>query len=73
MSLSSTADHSMFVFRASTFDRPMEIYAAKPGTVMSSGLEGVMQLSHLNDGVEPTWGKSVSLSWKNDRFGCRAG
>jgi len=68
MSLSSTADHSMFVFRASTFDRPMEIYAAKPGTVMSSGLEGVMQLSHLNDGVEPTWGKSVSLSWKNESF-----
>jgi dipeptidyl aminopeptidase/acylaminoacyl peptidase len=68
MSLSSTADHSMFVFRASTFDRPMEIYAAKPGTVMSSGLEGVIQLSHLNDGVEPTWGKSVSLSWKNESF-----
>ena len=68
MSLSSTADHSMFVFRASTFDRPMEIYAAKPGTVMSSGLEVVIQLSHLNDGVEPTWGKSVSLSWKNDSF-----
>jgi dipeptidyl aminopeptidase/acylaminoacyl peptidase len=68
MSLSSTADHSMFVFRASTFDHPMEIYAAKPGTVMSSGLEGVMQLSHLNDGVEPAWGKSVSLSWKNESF-----
>jgi dipeptidyl aminopeptidase/acylaminoacyl peptidase len=68
MSLSSTADHSMFVFRASTFDRPMEIYAAKPGTVMSSGLEGVTQLSHLNDGVEPAWGKSVSLSWKNELF-----
>ena len=69
MSLSSTADHSVFVFRASTFDHPMEIYAAKPGTVMSSGLEGAIQLSHLNDGVEPTWGKSVSLSWKSDSFG----
>jgi dipeptidyl aminopeptidase/acylaminoacyl peptidase len=68
LSLSSTADHSMFVFRASTFDRPMEIYAAKPDTVMSSGLEGVMQLSHLNDGVEPTWGKSESLSWKSESF-----
>jgi dipeptidyl aminopeptidase/acylaminoacyl peptidase len=67
-SLSSTADHSMFVFSASTFDHPVEIYAAKPGTVMSSGLEGVMQLSHLNDGVEPTWGKSVSLSWKSESF-----
>jgi dipeptidyl aminopeptidase/acylaminoacyl peptidase len=67
-SLSSTADKSMFVFQTSTYERAPEIYAAKPGTVMTSGLEGVMQLSHLNDGVEPGWGKSVSLSWKNDSF-----
>ncbi|MGA9669842.1 MAG: S9 family peptidase [Terracidiphilus sp.] len=68
LSLSSTADHSLFVFRASTFDHPVEIYAAKPGTVMSSGLEGVIQLSHMNDGVEPAWGKSVSLSWSSSKF-----
>jgi dipeptidyl aminopeptidase/acylaminoacyl peptidase len=58
----------MFVFDASTFEHPMEIYAAKPGTAMTSGLEGVMQLSHLNDGIEPAWGKSVSLNWKSDSF-----
>jgi dipeptidyl aminopeptidase/acylaminoacyl peptidase len=68
LSLSSTADHSLFIFRASTFDRPMEIYEAKPGTVMTAGLEGVTQLTHLNDGVEPAWGKSVSLSWNSDNF-----
>jgi dipeptidyl aminopeptidase/acylaminoacyl peptidase len=68
LSLSSTADRSMFVFAASTFDHPAEIYAAKPGRVMTSGLEGVLQLSHLNDGIEPVWGKSVSLSWKSDSF-----
>ena len=68
LSLSATADRSLFVFRASTFDHPMEIYGAKPGVVMTSGLEGVMQLSHVNDGVEPAWGKSVSLSWKSDTF-----
>ena len=68
MSLSATADHSMFVFTASTLDRAPEIYGAKPGTVMTSGLDGVMQLSHLNEGVEPAWGKSVSLSWKSDAF-----
>ena len=68
MSLSSTADRSLFVFRASTFDRPVEIYAAKPSTVMSSGLEGVIQLTHMNDGVEPTWGKSVSLTWSSGKF-----
>ena len=68
LGLSATADHSMFVFRASTFDHPTEIYAAKPGTVMTSGLEGLIQLTHLNAGVEPAWGKSVSLSWKSDSF-----
>jgi dipeptidyl aminopeptidase/acylaminoacyl peptidase len=67
-SLSNTADHSMFVFSASNFARPPEIYAAKPGTVMTSGLEGVMQLSHFNDGIQPAWGKAESLSWKSDGF-----
>ncbi len=57
LSLSSTADRSVFVFRASTFDHPTEVYEAKAGTVMSAGLEGVIQLTHLNDGVEPAWGK----------------
>lgn len=68
LSLSSTADHSLFVFRASSFDHPPEMYAAKPGMVMTSGLEGVIQLSHLNDGVERAWGKSTSISWKSNSF-----
>jgi dipeptidyl aminopeptidase/acylaminoacyl peptidase len=68
LSLSATADRSLFVFRASTFDHPMEIYGAKPGLATASGLAGLVQLSHLNDGVEPAWGKSVSLEWKSDNF-----
>jgi dipeptidyl aminopeptidase/acylaminoacyl peptidase len=68
LGLSSTADHSLFVFQASTFEHPPEIYGAKPGTVMTSGLEGVIQLSHFNKGVEPAWGKSVAASWKSDSF-----
>jgi len=67
-SLSSAGDHSLFVFSASTFEHAPEIYGAKPGTVMTAGLEGVMQLSHFNDGVESAWGKAVSLSWKSDDF-----
>ncbi len=67
-SLSSTADHGLFVFSASTFDHAPEIYGAKPGVVMSAGLEGVMQLSHLNDGVEPGWGRAESVSWRSDKF-----
>ncbi|MGP8172938.1 MAG: alpha/beta fold hydrolase [Terracidiphilus sp.] len=68
LSLSSTADHSMFVFRASTFDHPPEIYAARPSTEIRPGVVEFIRLSHMNDGVEPAWGKSVSLSWNSDNF-----
>jgi dipeptidyl aminopeptidase/acylaminoacyl peptidase len=68
LSVSSTADRSLFVFHASTFDHPMEIYAARPGSAMSGGSTGLTQLSHLNDGLEPAWGKSESLTWKSDQF-----
>jgi dipeptidyl aminopeptidase/acylaminoacyl peptidase len=68
LSLSSTADRSLFVFRASTFDRPSEIYDARADMHAKPGLEGVTQLSHLNDGVTPAWGKSVSLSWTSGKF-----
>jgi dipeptidyl aminopeptidase/acylaminoacyl peptidase len=75
LSLSSTATHSLFVFRASTFDRPIEIYAARTPSgspAVSSGAgdgpAGLTQLSHFNDGVEPSWGKSVSLAWTSENF-----
>ncbi len=68
LSLSSTADRSLFVFHASSFERPPEIYAAKPGNVMTGGFEGVTPLSHLNDGVQPAWGNTVSLAWTNESF-----
>jgi dipeptidyl aminopeptidase/acylaminoacyl peptidase len=68
LELSSTSDHSMFVFRASSFDRPTEIYAAKPGTAAKSGFDGLMRLSDINQGVQPGWGKSVSLTWNSDSF-----
>jgi dipeptidyl aminopeptidase/acylaminoacyl peptidase len=68
LSLSSTADRSLFVFTASSFNHAPEIYAARPAAVTSAGPESPTQISHFNDGVEPAWGKSVSLSWKSDQF-----
>jgi dipeptidyl aminopeptidase/acylaminoacyl peptidase len=68
LSMSSTADHSIFVFHASTFEHATEVYEAKAGTTMGAGLAGVIQLTHLNDGVEPAWGNAVSLTWKSDNF-----
>lgn len=68
MSLSSTANRSAFVFRASTFDHPTEIYEAGTNRVANSGGSGLQQLSHFNDGIEAAWGKAVSLTWKSDSF-----
>jgi dipeptidyl aminopeptidase/acylaminoacyl peptidase len=78
MSLSSTAnrgtsDRSLFVFAGSTFERAPEIYEARPGRTMGAGMggagaNGAMQLTHLNDGVQPAWGKAVSVSWRNEGF-----
>ncbi|MGD0729655.1 MAG: S9 family peptidase [Terracidiphilus sp.] len=69
LSLSATSDHSLFVFRANSFDHPEEIYAARPGNAAGGGdFAALTQLTHLNDGVEPAWGKAVSLVWKSDEF-----
>jgi len=72
MSLSATADHSLFVFHASSFDRPAEIYAARPQMVTAScaGSEtgNLTQLTHLNEGAQPGWGRAVSLHWTSDGY-----
>jgi dipeptidyl aminopeptidase/acylaminoacyl peptidase len=71
MSLSSTAGHSLFVFQASTFDTAPEIYAARsvaPPSSRSADHAPFVQISRFNDGVAPAWGKSLSLSWKSDKF-----
>ncbi len=70
-SLSASADRSVFVFQASSFSTPPEIFNAwgkVPESVHSADVAHIAQLSHFNDGIQPAWGKSVSLTWKNDHF-----
>jgi dipeptidyl aminopeptidase/acylaminoacyl peptidase len=70
-SLSASADRSLFVFQASSFNTPPEIFAARAKqdpSVHSADTARLFQLSHFNDGVKPSWGDSVSLSWRNDGF-----
>jgi dipeptidyl aminopeptidase/acylaminoacyl peptidase len=66
--LTTTSDHSLFVFSASTFDSAPEFYGARTGSATATSLESLLQLSHVNDGVKPNWGHSESLSWKNESF-----
>jgi dipeptidyl aminopeptidase/acylaminoacyl peptidase len=67
LSLSSTQDRSTFVFTASSLQKPVEIYAAQ-ASARGQNLSGLRQLTHINDGIEPTWGKSESVSWKDEGF-----
>ncbi|MGD0682685.1 MAG: S9 family peptidase [Terracidiphilus sp.] len=71
MSLSSTADHSYFVFAVSSFDTPPEIYIAEakqPANIHSADRSPYYQLTRFDDGVKPVWGNSISLTWKSDQF-----
>ena len=70
-SLTASADRSLFVFQASTFNTPPEIFAARAKqdqSVHSADSSRLFQLSHFNDGLKPPWGQSVSLAWKNGNF-----
>jgi len=72
LSLSSTADRSLFVLHASSFDRPAEIYLARTNAQPDSGapgeVSGLTPITHINKGVDAAWGKSVSLNWTSDGF-----
>jgi len=69
-SLSVSADRSVFVFQMSAFSTPPEIFAARPKSPPSSSknVAALIQLSHFNPAVKPSWGDSVSLSWTNENF-----
>ena len=70
--LSYTADRSLFIFVASSANRPAEIYEAKtnaaPMASSSGDFAGLTQLTHWNEGTKPSWGQTVSVSWTNDNF-----
>ncbi len=74
--LAATANRSLFVFQASTFTQPPEIFAAGPAAriiassapASSDGSSGLTQLSHFNSGIKPDWGDAVSLTWSDDHF-----
>jgi dipeptidyl aminopeptidase/acylaminoacyl peptidase len=71
LSLSSTSDHSLFVFQVNSYNTAPEIFAAMtvaPVGSRSADWAPFGQISRFNDGVQPAWGKTVSLSWKNDQF-----
>ncbi len=69
LSLSTTADRSLFVFNASSFDHPLEIYAAQSAKTGIASLDGLQNLSGKPNSLEDaSWGAATSLDWPSDGF-----
>ncbi len=60
MRIAHSADFSSIAFVRSSFSTPPEIFAGP--------VEGMKQITHLNDGIKPVWGKAESVEWKNEGF-----
>jgi len=71
-SISLSAGHDVLAFVDSTFDSPPEVYSASLKTNSAAEPVGVVApphaITHVNDHVQPMWGKAVSVSWHNEGF-----
>lgn len=51
-----------YAFIASGYANPPEVFVSR------GPAQGLTQITHLNDGLKPTWGKSESIEWENEGF-----
>jgi dipeptidyl aminopeptidase/acylaminoacyl peptidase len=67
-----SAGHDVLAFIHSTFDDPPEIYSALLKTNAAGEPTSVREpphaITHINDHVQPMWGKAVSVGWENEGF-----
>jgi dipeptidyl aminopeptidase/acylaminoacyl peptidase len=59
MSISVSHEHTIAIVRSS-FERAPEVWAGRPNELK--------QITHLNDGMKPAWGKTENIEWTNDGF-----
>jgi dipeptidyl aminopeptidase/acylaminoacyl peptidase len=59
MSVSASNKHTIALIRSS-FEKAPEVWAGSPNDMK--------QISHLNDGMKPAWGKTENIEWTNDGF-----
>jgi dipeptidyl aminopeptidase/acylaminoacyl peptidase len=59
MSVSVSNEHVLTLIRSS-FEKAPEVWAGP--------LDAMKQITHLNDGMKPAWGKTESIEWTNDGF-----
>ncbi|MGA9366821.1 MAG: S9 family peptidase [Steroidobacteraceae bacterium] len=70
--VSVSARHDVLAFVDSTFDTPPEIYSASLKTNAAAEPVGVAAsphaITHVNDHVQPMWGKAVAVNWRDEGF-----
>ncbi len=59
MSVSASNKHTIALIRSS-FEKAPEVWAGSP--------DDMKQISHLNDGMKPAWGKTENVEWTNDGY-----
>jgi dipeptidyl aminopeptidase/acylaminoacyl peptidase len=59
MSISMSHEHTIAIIRSS-FELAPEVWAGP--------VNHLRQMSHLNDGMKPAWGKSENVEWTNEGF-----
>src|ERR1700722_574777 len=59
MSISASHEHTIAIIRSS-FELAPEVWAGP--------VNHLRQMSHLNDGMKPAWGKTEDIEWTNDGF-----
>jgi dipeptidyl aminopeptidase/acylaminoacyl peptidase len=59
MSVSLSHDRALTLIRSS-FEKAPEVWAGP--------LDAMKQITHLNDGMKPAWGKTENIEWTNDGF-----
>ncbi len=59
MSISASNEHTLTLIRSS-FEKAPEVWAGR--------LNAMKQITHLNDGIRPAWGKTENIEWTNGGF-----
>ena len=59
MSISVSNEHTLALIRSS-FEKAPEVWAGRPNAMK--------QITHLNDGMKPAWGKTENIEWSNGGF-----
>jgi dipeptidyl aminopeptidase/acylaminoacyl peptidase len=59
MSVSLSHEHTLTLIRSS-FEKAPEVWAGP--------VNAMKQMTHLNDGMKPAWGKTENIEWTNDGF-----